>query len=151
MRDASAVPDEAPSPRRPGRQPVRVLVVDDHDGFRSALVRALSLTPEVDVAGDANSGEQACDVVIDLRPDVVLMDLSLPGMDGIDATRRIRRSNPDTRVVMLTTLDGVSVERSAREAGASGVIGKGTPLDDVVTMILEAAGPGPRAEADPGN
>jgi two-component system invasion response regulator UvrY len=133
MRDASEVP-------------IRVLVVDDHDGFRSALVGALSLMPQVEVAGAADSGERACDAVLALRPDVVLMDVSLPGMDGISATRRIRRSNPDTSVVVLTSFDGGAVERSAREAGARAVIGKGAPLDDVVMLILEAAEQSPNAE-----
>jgi DNA-binding NarL/FixJ family response regulator len=122
------------------RNPVRVLVVDDHDGFRSALVAALALIPEVIVAGEAVSGEEACDRLIELSPDVVLMDYSMPVMNGVDATRRIRLLRPDTRVVMLTGTEGDGLEQYALDAGASAFLRKGTSLDDLVDVMLAAAG-----------
>jgi DNA-binding NarL/FixJ family response regulator len=125
--------------------PIRVLIVDDHAGFRSSMAQALEDMPQVEVAGEADSGEQACARVVDLRPDVVLIDLSMPGMDGIDATRQILMSNPETRVVMLTGTPGYRVEQSALAAGASTVVAKGTPIEDVVGVILDTFGqPAPR-------
>jgi DNA-binding NarL/FixJ family response regulator len=124
------------------RRPVRVLVADDHPVFRSSVVRALAVVPDVEVAGEVDSGDRACEVVQDLHPDVVLIDLSMPGMDGLDATRRIRRTSPDTSVVVITAFDGPSIERSAFAAGAAGVVTKGAPLDDVVGVILDAAARG---------
>jgi DNA-binding NarL/FixJ family response regulator len=123
-------------------KPVRVLVVDDHDGFRSSMIEALKGVPHVVVAGEADSGERACAVVIEIEPDVVLIDFSMPGMNGIDATRAIRRSNPDTRVIILTASAGYAMEQSALAAGASLVVPKGTPIEDVVGVILSAAGEG---------
>jgi DNA-binding NarL/FixJ family response regulator len=120
--------------------PVRVLVVDDHDGFRSALVAALALVPELLVAGEAVSGEEACDHLIELSPDVVLMDYSMPGMNGLDATRRIRLLRPGTRVIMLTGTEGDGLEQYAFAAGASAFLRKGTSLDDLVEAVLAAAG-----------
>ncbi len=120
-------------------RPVRVLVADNHSGFRSSVVRALDVIPDVEVAGEAESADKACEYVIRLAPDVVLMDLSMPGMDSLEATRRIRRSSPGTRVVVLTAFDGPSTEQSAVVAGASGVVTKGSPLEDVVGVILDAA------------
>jgi DNA-binding NarL/FixJ family response regulator len=127
-----------------GRQvdPVRVLVVDDHEGFRSSMVQALKGAPHVVVAGEADSGERACVVATELEPDVVLIDFSMPGMNGIDATRMIRSANPETRVVILTASAGDALEESALAAGASLVVPKGTPIEDVVGVILNAAGEG---------
>lgn len=122
-----------------GSRPVRVLVADNHSGFRSSVVRALDVIPDVEVAGEAESADKACEAVVTLEPDVVLMDLSMPGMDALDATRRIRRSHPATRVVVLTAFDGPSTEQSALAAGASGIVTKGSPLEDVVGVILHAA------------
>ncbi|HEX2267110.1 MAG TPA: response regulator transcription factor, partial [Actinomycetota bacterium] len=99
---------------------VRVLVVDDHEGFRSCMVEALDLVPDVEVAGEACSGDEACRAVLKLKPDLVLLDLSMPGMDSMDAARTIRRSNPDAQVVLLTALEDPVVEEEAVAAGAVG-------------------------------
>ena len=120
-------------------RPVRVLVADDHATFRSSVVHALRVIPHVEVAGEVDSGDRACEAVLALSPDVVLLNLSMPGMDGLDATRRIRLTSPSTSVVILTAFDGPVVEQSALQAGAAGVVTKGAPLDDVVGVILEAA------------
>ena len=122
--------------------PVRVLIVDDHEGFRASMVEALKGVPHVVVAGEADSGERACSVAIELEPDVVLIDFSMPGMNGIDATRMIRLANPGTRVIILTASGGYAMEQSAIAAGASLVVSKGTPIEDVVGVILSAAGEG---------
>jgi DNA-binding NarL/FixJ family response regulator len=122
--------------------PVRVLVVDDHDGFRASMVEALKDDPNVVVAGEADSGERACVVATEVDPDVVLIDFSMPGMSGIDATRTIRSANPETHVVILTASSGHALEQSALAAGASLVVPKGTPIEDVVGVILSAAGEG---------
>jgi DNA-binding NarL/FixJ family response regulator len=130
----------APSVRRARPdKPVRILVVDDHEGFRSSMVQALDLIPDVEVAGEARSGEEACDVVLHLKPDVVLLDLSMPGMDTMDATRQIRKSNPASQVVVLSAFDGPQVEQAALAAGAWGLVPKGTALEDVVGVLLNAA------------
>jgi DNA-binding NarL/FixJ family response regulator len=117
---------------------VRVLVVDDHDGFRSCMVQALDLVPDVEVAGEACSGDEACRAVLTLKPDLVLLDLSMPGMDSMDAARTIRRSNPDAQVFVLSALEDPAVERQAVAAGAVGLIPKGTPLDDMVDVLRDA-------------
>ena len=118
---------------------VRVLVADKHAAYRTSIVRALGLVPEVEVAGEVESVDQACQLVLTLSPDVVLIDLSSQGVNGLDATRRIRRSNPETRVIVLTAYDEPSIEQSALAAGASSVVTKGSPLEDVVGVILDAA------------
>jgi DNA-binding NarL/FixJ family response regulator len=123
---------------RPPR-PVRILVVDDHEGFRSSMVQALDLIPDVEVAGEARSGDEACNMVLTLKPDVVLLDLSMPGMDAMDATRQIRRVNPSSQVVVLSASDGPQIEQAAVAAGAWGLVPKGTPLVDVVGVLLNAA------------
>jgi DNA-binding NarL/FixJ family response regulator len=118
---------------------VRVLVVDDHPAFRKALTSALRLVDDIEVAGEAGGGIAACEGATELQPDVVLMDLSMPDLDGIGAMKRIHESKPDLPVVILTAHADPGVEREAREAGASGFLAKGTGLHDLVIVLHEAA------------
>jgi DNA-binding NarL/FixJ family response regulator len=119
---------------------VRVLVVDDHPAFRRALTSALRLVANVEVAGEAGGGAAAMEQARALEPDLVLMDLSMPDVDGIEAMRRIHSKQPQIPVVILTAHADAGIEREAREAGASGFLAKGTPLEDIVLVLNDAAG-----------
>jgi DNA-binding NarL/FixJ family response regulator len=112
-------------------------VVDDHPAFRKALASALSLVDDVEVAGEASGGEDACVGAEQLRPDVVLMDLSMPGISGIEAMQRIHRTTPDLPVVILTAHADEGVERAARGAGASGFVAKGRGLQDILLVLQQ--------------
>jgi DNA-binding NarL/FixJ family response regulator len=118
---------------------VRVLVVDDHPGFREALMSALEMIEEVEVAGEAGGGIDACREAEHIAPDVVLMDLSMPDLSGFDAMERIHERDPELPVVILTANADPDVEAEARRAGASGFVAKGTTLDDIVVVLQEAA------------
>jgi DNA-binding NarL/FixJ family response regulator len=132
-------PMDAPEHTYAGRDvPVRVLVVDDHPAFRRALRAALSMVADVEVAGEAGSGTEACEEAEHLRPDVIVMDLSMPDLSGIDAMRRIHETQPDLPVVILTAHADEGVERAAREAGASGFLAKGSGLRDLMVVLQEA-------------
>jgi DNA-binding NarL/FixJ family response regulator len=120
---------------------MRVLVVDDHPAFRKALTSALSLVQDIEVAGEAGGGLDACTQAENLQPDAIIMDLSMPDLDGIGAMKRIHESQPDLPVVILTAHADEGVEREAREAGASGFLAKGTGLSDLVVVLHEAAEP----------
>ena len=118
---------------------VRVLIADDHLLFAEALEAILSLDGRIDVIGRAADGSQAVELATELRPDVVLMDLSMPRGDGFDATRRIREANGDTRVLVLTGSAATSDIDRAREAGADGYFTKDQIADDLVRAILSTA------------
>ena len=118
---------------------VRVLVVDDHPAFRHALSSALSMLEDIEVAGEAGGGIEACDEAERLHPDAIIMDLSMPDLDGIGAMKRIHERDPDLPVVILTAHADEGVEREAREAGARGFVAKGTGLHDLVIVLHEAA------------
>jgi DNA-binding NarL/FixJ family response regulator len=118
---------------------MRVLVVDDHPAFRRALSSALSLVDDIEVAGEAGSGAAACEEAARLRPDAIVMDLSMPDLDGIGAMQEIHRSQPDVPVVILTAHAEEGIEREARAAGASGFLAKGSGLRDLVVVLHEAA------------
>jgi DNA-binding NarL/FixJ family response regulator len=118
---------------------LRVLVVDDHPAFRRALTSALKLVKDVEVAGEAGGGVAAAEQVEVLEPDLVLMDLSMPDLNGIEAMRRIHRKQPQIPVVILTAHADAGIEREARAAGASGFLAKGTPLEDIVLVLNDAA------------
>jgi DNA-binding NarL/FixJ family response regulator len=120
---------------------VRVLVVDDHPAFRRALTSALKMVDGFEVAGEAGGGVAACEEASSLEPDVVLMDLSMPDLSGIDAMKEMHRTKPDLPVVILTAHADPGVEREARAAGASGFLAKGIGLDDLVIVLHEAAEP----------
>jgi DNA-binding NarL/FixJ family response regulator len=118
---------------------LRVLVVDDHPAFRRALTSALKMVGGIEVAGEAGGGVAATQKAHDLEPDVVLMDLSMPDLDGIDAMREIHKQKPDLPVVILTAHADPGVEKEARAAGASGFLAKGIGLEDLVIVLHEAA------------
>jgi DNA-binding NarL/FixJ family response regulator len=118
---------------------VRVLVVDDHPTFRKALVSALAQVGDVLVAGEAGGGVEACREADVLEPDIVLMDVHMPDLSGIEAMQQIHERSPDLPVVFLTAHADTGVERAAREAGASGFLPKGSSLDDIVDVLHEVA------------
>jgi DNA-binding NarL/FixJ family response regulator len=118
---------------------LRVLVVDDHPAFRRALTSALRLVEDVEVAGEAGGGVAAAEQADAIEPDLVLMDLSMPDLNGIEAMRRIHTRQPDLPVVILTAHADAGIEREARQAGASGFLAKGTPLEDIVLVLNDAA------------
>ena len=118
---------------------LRVLVVDDHPAFRRALTSALKMVDDIEVAGEAGGGLDATEQVTIIEPDLVIMDLSMPDISGIDAMKRIHERQPDLPVVFLTAHADPGVEKEARRAGASGFLAKGTSLEDLVVVIHEAA------------
>lgn len=117
---------------------MRVLVVDDHPAFRRALTSALKMVDGFEVAGEAGGGVAACQEAGTLEPDVVLMDLSMPDLSGIDAMKQIHERQPRLPVVILTAHADPGVEKEAREAGASGFLAKGIGLEELVVVLNEA-------------
>ena len=119
--------------------PVRVLLVDDQALFREALSTLLEVRPEIEVVGEAGDGDAALRRTADLRPDVVLMDLHMPVLDGIAATRRLRVEHPDIRVLALTTFDDDEDVFAALRAGALGYLLKDVSSARLVEAVLSAA------------
>lgn len=118
---------------------IRVLVVDDHKLFREGLMALLDDTPDTTVVGDAETGAEAMGKLESLGPDVVLMDIMMPDMNGIEATRRIRSEHPQTQVVMLTMLEDDDSLFAAMCAGAHGYILKGSDKADVLRTVRAVA------------
>ncbi len=118
---------------------IRVVVVDDHYAFRRALTSALALVEEVEVVGEASDGSYANDEVARSEPDAVLMDLSMPGVSGIDAMQKIHESRPDLPVVFLTAHADAGVERECYAAGGRGFLAKGATLQEIVAALRGAA------------
>ncbi|MWA00166.1 response regulator [Actinomadura sp. LD22] len=125
----------------------RILVVDDQTVVREGLVLLLELLPGIEVAGSAGDGEQAVAMVGELRPDVVLMDLRMPRVDGVEATRRIKQAHPDVEVVVLTTYADDESIFAALRAGARGYLTKDAGADEIARAV--AAVRGGAAQLDP--
>ncbi|MER5511870.1 response regulator transcription factor [Streptomyces sp. NPDC002766] len=119
--------------------PVRVLLVDDQELIRTALSMVMADLEDVEVVGEAAGGEEAVGLAGELAPDVVVMDIRMPGMDGIEATRRITGTQGDTRVVVLTTFDDDAYVYGALRAGASGFLVKDMALDDIIGAVRVVA------------
>lgn len=119
--------------------PIRILLVDDQPLFREGLRMLLSLQTDFEVAGEAGNGEQAVQQAALLTPNVVLMDLHMPLLDGVDATRRLRVLAPSIRVIALTTFDDDEYVFEALRAGAVGYLLKDTPSDKLFEAIRAAA------------
>jgi DNA-binding NarL/FixJ family response regulator len=114
---------------------IRVLVADDQTLVREGLVTLLGLIPGIEVAGVARDGEEAIDLAARLRPDVVLMDLRMPRMDGVEATRRLAASGPEPRVVVLTTYADDESIFAALQAGALGYLTKDSGADEIARAV----------------
>ena len=121
----------------PDRDVVRVLVVDDHALFAEALMLTLGIDDRIEVVGSASSGFEAVSLAEALRPDVVLMDVHMPSMDGIEATRRVRNVSPGSRVVMVTAARSPEVAYHALAAGAERCLTKETPALKLIDAILD--------------
>jgi DNA-binding NarL/FixJ family response regulator len=106
-------------------EPIRILVADDHPGFRSGLRALLGAQPGLSLVGEAETGTEAVELAATLQPDVILMDLSMPGLDGIAATRRIVDTSPHIAVLVLTMADDDAAVFDALRAGARGYLLKG--------------------------
>ncbi|WP_327249341.1 response regulator transcription factor [Streptomyces sp. NBC_01320] len=114
---------------------VRVVLADDQPLVRAALEMVISETPDVEVVGEAGTGAEAVRLAEELDPDVVVMDIRMPGMDGIEATRLVTAGSGDARVVVLTTFDDDDYVYAALRAGASGFLVKDMALDDILAAI----------------
>lgn len=119
--------------------PVRVVVADDHPVVRDGLTAMLDAHPGLDVVATAADGLEAVAAATDLAPDVVVMDLRMPQLDGVGAIRRLAAECPDVRVLVLTTYDTDADITRAVEAGATGYLLKDTPAADLVAAVLAAA------------
>src|SRR5438309_9279977 len=117
---------------------VRVLVVDDQALMRDGLASLLNLEHGIVVAGTASNGEEAVQQVAALEPDVILMDVRMPVLDGVAATVQIRRDFPDTPILMLTTFDDDALVLAALQAGANGYLLKDLPPSDLARAIRTA-------------
>lgn len=120
-------------------QTTRVLLVDDQELIRAGFSMILEVETDIEVVGEARDGDEALRQVAALKPDVVLMDVQMPGTDGITATARIAQDHPDTRVLILTTFDDDEYLFAALQAGASGFLLKNCPPEDLVSAIGLAA------------
>jgi DNA-binding NarL/FixJ family response regulator len=118
---------------------IGVLLVDDMPAVRDGLRTLLSLEPDLRVVGEAADGSGAIDAATVLRPDVVVMDFGMPGMNGIEATRSLREAGSAARVVMLSIRDDASLKRAAAEAGVCRFIDKHEPSSRLVAAIRDAA------------
>lgn len=121
-----------------GVEPIRVLLVDDHDIVRRGLSVYLEVTPDLVLAGEANSGEAALAACEHLSPDVILMDLVMPGMGGIAATRQIREQWPQIQVIALTSFRDKELVQEALRAGAMSYLVKNVSCDELTQAIRAA-------------
>jgi DNA-binding NarL/FixJ family response regulator len=119
---------------------VRVVIVEDNDKFRETLELLFGLREEIDVVGSVATGNEAPPVVRELRPDVVLMDYRMPGLNGAEATRLVLEADPATRVVCLSASVTAQEIEEVMQAGAAAVVTKDGNFDRLVAIVCEASG-----------
>lgn len=117
---------------------IRILVVDDHTLIRQGIVGLLESQADIEVVGQAGNGQEALQASRDLQPDVILMDLAMPGANGLDITREIKRQQPGVQVVILTIHDREDYLFQALRAGASGYVLKGADVQDLLAAVRSA-------------
>ncbi len=118
-----------------GSLAIRVLLVDDHELVRIGIKRLLSDIPGIEVVGEASTGEEALDLAPKLKPNVILMDVNMPGMGGLEATRRLKRITPDSKVLVVTVYGDEPYPSRVLQAGAVGYITKGAGISEMVQAI----------------
>lgn len=121
---------------------ITLLLVDDQRLMREGMRTLLSLEPDLKVVGEAANGQEALQQALEFRPDVVLMDIRMPGMNGVEATRAIRAALPGTRVLILTTFDDDAYVMEALKEGASGYLTKDLPAEEIADAIRKLTGGG---------
>jgi DNA-binding NarL/FixJ family response regulator len=114
---------------------LRILIADDHPLFRDGMRGLLSTQPDMEVAGEATTGEEAVALTVELEPDVVLMDIKMPGGGGLEATRRILAARPGVRILVVTMFEDDATVSTAMRAGARGYVLKDDDKDDVLGAI----------------
>ena len=119
---------------------IRVLIADDHALVREGLRAVLGSEPDIEVVGEAATGEEVVERAIEIRPDVILMDIQMPGLNGIEATRRILEVDPHVGVVVLTMFEDDDSVFSAMRAGARGYVLKGSPPSESIKVLRAVAG-----------
>lgn len=118
---------------------MKVIICDDQAIVRDGLAMLLKLEPDIQVVGTAEDGAKAIDLVMKENPDLVLMDLKMPVLNGVEATRRIKKENPEIKILVLTTYDDEEWVFDAIKAGASGYLLKDTPRDELIKAIKGTA------------
>ena len=119
--------------------PIRVLVCDDVEAFRSLMRYTLQEDPAIEVVGEAADGEEGVQATADLQPDVVLLDMSMPRMGGLQAIPKMRRRAPRTSIIGLSSLSAARMAAPSKEIGAHSYLEKGTELDAIRAAIHDAA------------
>jgi len=114
---------------------IQIVVVDDHPVLRDGLTAVLSTQPDFRVIGEAESGAEAVEIVVELRPDIVMLDLEMPEMDGVETLKRFREHDPDIRVIVFTAFDTDERILAAVQAGAQGYLLKGAPRDQIFQAV----------------
>lgn len=120
-----------------GKRLIKVLIVDDHELIRTGISRLLADFEKIEIVGEAVSGEEAVSKSRELRPDVVLMDANMPGIGGLEATRRLVRFDPDIKVIAVTVYNEEPYPTKFMQAGAAGYLTKGADIEEIVIAIRQ--------------
>lgn len=118
---------------------IRILIADDHQMFRAGIINLLKNEPEFEIAGEASEGDEAVRLAVCLKPDVVLMDINLPVLDGISATIQIIAENPESKILVLTSFEDEEFILKMLKAGARGYILKEAPFEELVLAVKTIA------------
>jgi DNA-binding NarL/FixJ family response regulator len=118
-------------------KPIRILVVDDHSLIREAMTRLINIQPDMQVVAEAANGQVAVNSYGNVDPDVTLMDLSMPGMNGIDAVQTIRKTHPQARFIMLSAYDFPEDIQKSMQAGAAAYLLKDTSREKLIRVIRD--------------
>jgi len=114
---------------------IKIMLVDDHELVRTGVRRLLEDNPDLEIVGEACSGEEAISLIKEVDPDVVLMDLNMPGIGGLETTRKIKYLTPNIRIIIVTMVDDTMFPQRLLKAGASGYLTKGAKVDEIMLAI----------------